>query len=1017
MNNRILKSAMYIAMGMSLAAALPATVAHAANADGSLVGRLTDSDNKPLAEAEVTVRNPDTGFTRTVKADANGNYRFPYLPVGKYIVEATKAGATLGKLAEVTVALGAATTADVTVAMTTLEEIQVLGTRIVTAVDVKSTESAMNVTREELERLPVERDLLSVAMLAPGLTRGDASMCVAGNCGVSFGGSSIAENTVYINGLNVTDFYNRVGSSTVPYSFYKEFQVKTGGYSVEFGRTTGGVINAVTRSGTNEFDFGTEVVWEPSSLQSSKTDRFNRDGTPRIIGSHDEYDRTNATFYASGPILRDRLFFFALYEERDYNKLNTNDSGTNFQDGVADDAFWGAKIDWQISDSHLLELLAFSDENERVTDTFAYTLSSNQKGAFQGKSFNESGGMNWATTYTGYLTDNFTVKALYGENERDAAIAADTDLECSRVQDRRANRNSPIDLSCSRSSAVLARTDTREAARLDFEWVLGDHQLRFGLDHETNTSEHSDFNTGPDHLLYEIFRAPTGGEIVNDTTLAAGTEYVRTRNDGVAGEFETINSAYYLEDNWAVTDSLVLNAGVRLEAFDNKNSDGDSFIKIDDMVAPRVGFSWDLRGDNRTKVFGNAGRYFLPVANVINIKQAGGFIDERTHYFLGGLESFTFNGQTYQRPILGAQFGPVDNSQGDGTVRDLRGTVDQDMDPVYQDELILGFQSMLGDKWSWGVRGIYRKLNNAIDDMRILSTGIVCAGRPNRQGFVMGNPGDPLTVLSDTNCNGAGGTQGDNDSLVTVDLSNNGWASFSGNNGGGTFLGIISGFPEPKRTYKALEFVVDRAWDDHWSMNASYTLSFSEGNAEGPVNSDFNFADAGRTEAFDDPWVNFGGDGYLANDRRHQLKLRGSYGLGEHWRFGASLNAASGRPISKIGVGNSTDGQSFHSFMICTANCTAANVAQRVYELHPRGTEGRTPWIFDLGLNVSYEHSFSVTDLQLKLSVYNVLNQEREVEVNEIFQSSITGAPLDSWGLGAAYQSPRYATLTLKLDF
>ena len=58
-----------------------------------------------------------------------------------------------------------------------------------------------------------------------------------GNCGISFGGSSIAENTIYINGLNVTDFYNRVGASTVPYAFYKEFQVKTGGYSVEFGRT------------------------------------------------------------------------------------------------------------------------------------------------------------------------------------------------------------------------------------------------------------------------------------------------------------------------------------------------------------------------------------------------------------------------------------------------------------------------------------------------------------------------------------------------------------------------------------------------------------------------------------------------------------------------------------------------------------------------------------------------------------------------------------------------------------
>ncbi len=89
MNNRILKSAMYIAMGMSLAAALPATIAHAAS-DGSLVGRLTDGDNKPLPDAEVTVRNPETGFTRTVKADADGNYRFPFLPVGKYIVEATQ---------------------------------------------------------------------------------------------------------------------------------------------------------------------------------------------------------------------------------------------------------------------------------------------------------------------------------------------------------------------------------------------------------------------------------------------------------------------------------------------------------------------------------------------------------------------------------------------------------------------------------------------------------------------------------------------------------------------------------------------------------------------------------------------------------------------------------------------------------------------------------------------------------------------------------------------------------------
>ena len=215
--------------------------------------------------------------------------------------------------------------------------------------------------------------------------QGRRGLCAGGNCGISFGGSSIAENTVYINGLNVTDFYNRVGFSAVPYAFYKEFQVKTGGYSVEFGRTTGGVINAVTRSGTNEFEFGTEVAWEPSSLQSSKDDHFDRDGAPHIIGSYDEYDRTTATVYASGPIVKDKLFFFALYEARDYQPTSTpTTSATQFYEAQEDNGFWGAKIDWQINDRHLLELLAFSDENEEVPATpSASTFPDGARGGLQ----------------------------------------------------------------------------------------------------------------------------------------------------------------------------------------------------------------------------------------------------------------------------------------------------------------------------------------------------------------------------------------------------------------------------------------------------------------------------------------------------------------------------------------------------------------------------------------------------------------------------------------------------------
>ncbi|MBM7093120.1 hypothetical protein JTP67_32385, partial [Streptomyces sp. S12] len=126
-----------------------------------------------------------------------------------------------------------------------------------------------------------------------------------------------------------------------------------------------------------------------------------------------------------------------------------------------------------------------------------------------------------------------------------------------------------------------------------------------------------------------------------------------------------------------------------------------------------------------------------------------------------------------------------------------------------------------------------------------------------------------------------------------------------------------------KRTYRALEFMLDRAWDDKWAFNASYTWSKSEGNVEGPSNSDFGFDNTGRTESFDDPFVNLNGDGPLPNDRRHQIKLRGAYAINDQWTVGATLNAQSGRPINAFGLGNPFDPTVYHSFYVCVANCTA----------------------------------------------------------------------------------------------
>lgn len=973
-------------LAVALAMALVSTNAVAQSADGSLQGRAT-------AGAAVTVVNESTGFTRTVTANGDGDYRFASLPPGTYKLSSEGAAPR-----DVRVTLGNTTQVDL--GDTTLAAVEVLGA-LVTPVDVKSTESATNIPREEFIKLPVDRDLQSVASLAPGVGRGDNDLG-----GLSFGGSSVAENAVYINGLNVTDFYNRIGFSEVPFAFYQEVQVKTGGYSVEFGRTTGGVINAVTRTGTNDFQAGAELNWEPSEWQSEGRNQRDAEGAYSLVQSYDEYDRSSLDVWAAGAIVPDTLHYFVMYEARNYEPVNTTDAGDSIRFGDTDDGFYGAKLDWSITDRHLLEFLAFGDQQTIKRDVYDFDPDTGERGdLLTNVQTTESGGDNWSLTYTGYLTDNFTMRALYGETERNRATNSRNDTECNRVFDNRTGLRG--DKGCTSSALIEDAVDSREAARIDFEWQLGDHGLRFGYDHENNTSDYFRFYPGGNRLRYDVFAVGASGGRVNGVLLPANQSYVRTRQLEVQGEFETVNEAFYLEDNWQVTDNLVLNLGIRNEAFDNKNGAGESYIKIDDQWAPRFGFAWDVNGDSRSKVFGNLGRYYLPVANVINIKQGGGFLDERTFYLFNGYETRDFNGISYQFPILGDQFGPVDNSQGDGTVGDLRGEVDKNMDPVYQDEAILGYQSMIDDKWSWGARGIYRRLKNAIDDMNITSNGILCDGVPGEVGFVMANPGRTLTVYTDTDCDG------ENDAFVDIDTSVAGWARFDDD---GNYLGE-NGWQDPKRTYKAVELVIDRAWDEKWAFNASYTWSKAEGNAEGPVTSDFNFGDAGRTEAFDDPWVNYNAFGELANNRTHSLKARGVYALSDHWQVGGTLDVASGRAISAFGVGNPFDANDFHSFFICVDNCEAEDPTERVYEFRGRGNEGHTPWTYNVGASVTYLHSFSNADLRVKFAVFNLFDQQRTIEVEEDLQDTIGESTNVDYKLPLGFQTPRFAQLTVTLEF
>ena len=224
------------------------------NAAGAITGHAAAGDT-------ITITNPYTGLSRTITVGADGNYRFSALPTGDYTVSRNGSATR-----ETSVNVGTASNVDFISGSASLGTVTVVGNSQVNPIDVSSVESTTILTAEQITKIPVARDATSVALLAPGTVRGDAAF---GNL-ASFGGSSVAENQYYLNGFNITNSFQNLNFVQVPFEAIAEQQVKTGGYGAEFGRSTGGVINQITKRGGNEFHAGGNIFYSPASLDGTK---------------------------------------------------------------------------------------------------------------------------------------------------------------------------------------------------------------------------------------------------------------------------------------------------------------------------------------------------------------------------------------------------------------------------------------------------------------------------------------------------------------------------------------------------------------------------------------------------------------------------------------------------------------------------------------------------------------------------------------------------------------------------
>ncbi len=997
------RSALSLALGICFSPTLYAQ----SNTSGAIFGQAG-------AGSTVQIQNPATGFSRSVTVGNDGAYRFSALPTGSYNVTYTGTDGSTSTREGVNVNVGTGTPVNFAAgrgdAASTLDTVQVRATSAVNPIDVSSVESTTILTAEQIAKIPVARDATSVALLAPGTVRGDTAF---GNL-ASFGGSSVAENQYYVNGFNVTNSFRNLNFSQIPFEAVAEQQVKTGGYGAEFGRSTGGVVNQITKRGTNEFHAGGNVFYTPRSLNADTVNYYYRNplapddvGTLAQDNSNVDTNQWITSAWASGALVKDKLFAYGLVS---YGDTDKGLAGTPFGDKPADEETkrptWLVKVDWNINDSNKLELTGFNDTSKIDTDVY-----NPDTGEYIGTRKQENGGQNWIGKYTGYFTDNFTMSALYGHGEfkrKDGARTAtgldvtysgdlnDPASGCPRVLDvrpayRQALTGGEITSSCNITNDAIDRADskdTRDQFRVDFEWSLGDHLIRFGYDRDDYESVAGTSIEGGRYWRYSTNNGPDGQPNTGDEF-----DIVREQIVNQGSTVKLKQWAMYVEDSWNITDTFLAYLGARWDTFENYNGEGQQYVKIDNQFGPRLGFSWDVLGDSTLKIYGNAGRYALPLTPSVAVRGASASLYTRQNYNYTGVDPVT-GAPTGLTPRGGLQYinGEFGEPKNPATIAATN------LDPMYQDEYILGFQSQITDHQAIGARGIYRKLKAAIDDncdyTPIYDAAVADGLTPNipNAGFPycrMFNPGEDSVFLTDVEGNGVL-----TEYTIPADLLS----------------------PKAKREYKALELFWDGSWEKFF-FQASWTMSWNKGNTEGGVKSDIGQGDTSVTQDFDYKELMVDSYGYLPNDRRHSVKIFGNYQFTDEWSLGANILVQSGRPQNCLGVLYPYHG-GIHPYGSSFFRCgtTEAGGADGPSEAVPRGTYGRLPWTNSLDLNVAYLPKWA-PGLQFKVDVFNVFDQQKVTAVSEVAEDGTTGAPLNTFGVYRSTQAPRSFRFMVQYDF
>ena len=607
-----------------------ATAAFAQEIGGAtLNGTVIDSSGAAINNAKVTATQTSTGVARTTQSSGAGVYSFFALPPGVYDVQIEAPGFKTAKMPPISLGVGGITTIDVKMEVGGVEE-SVSVTAAAPVIETTRSQTSTLVDDRAVSDLPINgRNFLDFTLLTPGVSR---DLTRFGD--ISFGGQRGTANSLVVDGSDSNNVFfgqstGRSGTGRNPYSFsqdaVQEFQVSSNGYAAEVGRATGGVINVITKSGTNDFH-GTVFEFFRDKSLNANTWNNNRNHRPKGAYHFNQFGGN-----IGGPIKKNKAFFFFDY---DGQRNTTPNTVILTVPAVPFDAFSIAGYNELASKS--LTPYVNGLRNNVYLAKADYALSAGQQlsfrynaNRFNGVNF-ENTGANSAQEHTGnsdVITDNFAVSYTNVINP--------TTVFESRFSGTRDNEPGAANSTAPEAQIRQAGTLVMQIGRNNFsprytnartfQFVeslshqQGTHEYKFGFDLDVQKID----NFFPGNFSGS-FQFNSYADFATRTPASFTQGFAGPGTDGALTHPDVNEVAFYVQDSWRTSDRLTLNYGVRYDLFSYanptvKNPDpGLAAIGLDtsrinrdgNNWAPRFGFAYKLYPDGRTVARGGYGMFY-----------------------------------------------------------------------------------------------------------------------------------------------------------------------------------------------------------------------------------------------------------------------------------------------------------------------------------------------------------------------------------------------------------------------